>query len=140
MLDLHIGLMLFVAVLFLALLVVLNKILYVPMLKFMDDRDASIAKDLEAAKELGDDSASLVEEAQKLIAEAKQKAAAIRQKSIDEESRVAQSKRELKETELAEAYALFTKELEEKKAQLTNELLSQVPLFKESLKAKFSQL
>ena len=140
MLDLHIGLMLFVAALFLALLVVLNKILYVPMLKFMDDRDASIAKDLEAAKELGDDSASLVEEAQKLIAEAKQKAAAIRQKSIDEESRVAQSKRELKETELAEAYALFAKELEEKKAQLTNELLSQVPLFKESLKAKFSQL
>jgi F-type H+-transporting ATPase subunit b len=39
MLDIHLPLMLFVLALFLTLLVVLNRMLFQPLLKFMDDRD-----------------------------------------------------------------------------------------------------
>ena len=140
MLDLHVGVMVFVLVLFIALLVVLNRILYGPLLAFMDDRDRTIAKDLEAANGLAGNSEALQQEAQEVIAKAKAEAAAIKQKAIEEEKALVQSKLETKQKELDKAYEAFLQELETNKTELKNELLSQMPLFKESLKAKCSKL
>ncbi len=140
MLDLHKELMFFVLILFLILLALLNSMLFRPLLKFMDDRDASIAKDLEAAKGLGSNSDELNAKADAIVNEAKSKAAEIRQKAIDEEKRLAASKVETKLSELNQNYKTFLEELESEKQTLKNALLSQVPLFKESLKAKFSKL
>ncbi len=140
MLDLHLPLMLFVLALFLILLVLLNKMLFQPLLKFMDDRDRSIAKDLEAAKGLSGNGDELNAKAEATINEAKHEAMMIREKAIEEEKRLAASKVETKLSELNESYKTFANELEEEKKRLQNELLSQIPLFKESLKAKFSKL
>ena len=140
MLDLHLWLMLFVLALFLTLLVLLNSMLFRPLLKFMDDRDNSIAKDLEAAKGLSNNSEELTAKAEEIISEAKNEAAMIRQKAIEEEKKLAASKVETKLSELNQSYKTFLEELESEKKTLKNELLSQVPLFKESLKAKFSKL
>ena len=140
MLDLHLPLMLFVLALFLILLVLLNKMLFQPLLKFMDDRDRSIAKDLEAAKGLSGNSDELNAKAEATINEAKHEAMVIREKAIEEEKRLAASKVETKLSELNESYSTFANELEEEKKRLKNDLLSQLPLFKESLKAKFSKL
>ncbi len=140
MLDIHLPLMLFVLVLFLTLLVVLNRMLFQPLLKFMDDRDRSIAKDLEAAKGLSGNSDELNAKAEENISRAKAEAAAIRQKAIEEEKALAASKVETKQSELDKAYAEFVEKLGQEKENLKNELLSQMPLFKESLKAKFSKL
>jgi len=140
MLDLHLPLMLFVLALFLILLVLLNTMLFQPLLKFMDDRDNSIAKDLEAAKGLSSNSEELNAKAEEIISEAKNEAAMIRQKAIEEEKRLAASKVETKLSELNQSYKIFLEELESEKKTLKNELLSQIPLFKESLKAKFSKL
>ncbi len=140
MLDLHKELMFFVLILFLILLALLNSMLFRPLLKFMDDRDASIAKDLEAAKGLSSNSDELNAKADAIVNEAKSKAAEIRQKAIDEEKRLAASKVETKLSELNQNYKVFLEELESEKQTLKNALLSQVPLFKESLKAKFSKL
>jgi len=140
MLDIHLPLMLFVLALFLTLLVVLNRMLFQPLLKFMDDRDRSIAKDLEAAKGLSGNSDELNAKAEENLSKAKSEAAAIRQKAIEEEKTLAASKVETKQAELDKAYAEFTKKLASEKENLKNELLSQMPLFKESLKAKFSKL
>ncbi len=63
MLDIDLSLMLFVLALFLVLLVVLNQMLYKPLLKFMDDRDTSISKDLESANNLSGNSVMLNSEA-----------------------------------------------------------------------------
>ncbi len=132
--------MLFVLALFLILLVLLNTMLFQPLLKFMDDRDNSIAKDLEAAKGLSNNSEELIAKAEEIISEAKNEAAMIRQKAIEEEKRLAASKVETKLSELNQSYKIFLEELESEKKTLKNELLSQIPLFKESLKAKFSKL
>jgi F-type H+-transporting ATPase subunit b len=132
--------MLFVLALFLILLVVLNKILYKPLLKFMDDRDSSIAKDLESAKSLSGNSEALHNEADAILDDARAKAAAIRQKAIDEAKVLAESKAESKTSELNKEYASFMEKLDSEKETLRNALLSQMPLFKESLKAKFSKL
>jgi len=140
MLDLHLPLMLFVLVLFLTLLVLLNNMLFKPLVKFMDDRDASIAKDLEAAKNVSNNTDELNAKADAIISEAKNEAATIRQKAIDDQKTLAASKVETKQNEIEKEYEAFVKKLSSEKENLKNELLSQMPLFKESLKAKFSKL
>ncbi|MBD3790589.1 MAG: F0F1 ATP synthase subunit B' [Campylobacterales bacterium] len=140
MLDLHLPLMLFVLVLFIALLVLLNNMLFQPLIKFMDDRDHSIAKDLEAAKGLSGNTDELNAKAEEILSNAKAEAAAIRQKAIDDEKTLAASKVETKQSELEQEYASFVERLASNREELKNSLLSQMPLFKESLKAKFSKL
>jgi F-type H+-transporting ATPase subunit b len=140
MLDIEPMLMLFVLVLFLTLLVTLNKMLYRPLLKFMDDRQQTIARDMEAAKNLTGSSEALHAEADRILEEARSQAASVRQKAIDEAKLLAQSKAEAKRSELDQAYAGFVETMKQDKEALKNSLLSQMPLFKESLKAKFSQL
>lgn len=140
MLDIHLPLMLFVLVLFLILLVLLNSMLFQPLLKFMDDRNHSIAKNLEAAKSFSGNSDELNAKAEENIGNAKNEAAAIRQKAIDEQKLLAASKVEQKQNELNEEYQNFIQKLASDKENIKRELLSQMPLFKESLKAKFSKL
>jgi len=140
MLDLHLPLMLFVLVLFLTLLVLLNNMLFKPLIKFMDDRDTSIAKDLEVAKGLSGNTDELNAKADDMLSEAKNEAAMIRQKAVDDEKTLAASKVETKQNELDKEYESFVTKLANEKNELKNSLLSQMPLFKESLKAKFSKL
>ncbi len=140
MLDLHLPLMLFVLVLFLTLLVLLNNMLFKPLVKFMDDRDASIAKDLKAAKSFSGNTDELNAKADEIISNAKNEAATIRQKAIDDEKTLAASKVETVQNEIDKEYESFVEKLAIEKENLKNELLSQMPLFKESLKAKFSRL
>jgi len=130
--------MLFVLVLFLTLLVLLNNMLFQPLVKFMDDRDASIAKDLEAAQDFSGNTDELNAKAEDMISKAKNEAASIRQKAIDDEKTLAASKVESKQAELEVEYKDFVEKLNADKVNLKNALLSQLPLFKESLKAKFS--
>ena len=140
MLDLHLPLMLFVLVLFLTLLVLLNNMLFKPLVKFMDDRDASIAKDLEAAKGFSGNTDELNAKADDIISNAKNKAAMIRQKAVDNEKLSSVTNIERKQKEIDSEYEAFVKTLALEKENLKNQLLSQIPLFKESLKAKFSSL
>ncbi len=140
MLDIHLPLMLFVLALFLTLLVLLNNMLFQPLLKFMDDRDNSIAKDLKAAKSLSGNSDELNAKAEENISNAKNEAATIRQNAIDAEKALAAEKVESKQSELEKEYAKFAEHLSAEKENLKEALLSQMPLFKESLKAKFSKL
>jgi len=106
----------------------------------MDDRNNSIAKNLEAAKSFSGNSDELNAKADENISNAKNEAAAIRQKAIDEQKLLAASKVEIKQNELNKEYQGFLEKLTMDKENLKNELLSQMPLFKESLKAKFSKL
>jgi len=140
MLDIHLPLMLFVLALFLTLLVLLNNMLFQPLLKFMDDRDNSIAKDLKAAKSLSGNTDELNAKAEENISNAKNEAATIRQNAIDAEKALAAEKVESKQSELEKEYAKFAEQLDAEKESLKKVLLSHMPLFKESIKAKFSKL
>ncbi len=140
MLDIDPSLMLVVAVVFLILMALLNSWLYQPLLAFMDERDKSIRKDLESVSETSSDVEELKAKTEAIIAEAKNEAAAMRAKTIEESKLLAASKIEAKKEELEEKYKLFLDELKREEDELKSELLSQIPLFKESLKAKFSQI
>lgn len=140
MLDIDLSLMLFVFVVFFVLLAVLNQTLYKPLLKFMDDRDQSISKDLEMAKGLAGKSESLHIEANKVLEEARNRAAEIRQKAVAEAKLVADGKVHNKQLELEDVYNSFLKKLSGEKETLRASLLAQMPVFKESIKSKFSKL
>ncbi len=107
MLDINLGLLLFVAVLFLALVYILDKLLYKPLLSFMDKRDAMIRKDLEASKEMGSEAEEALQEAHDTIAAAKAEAMKIREAEVAKAKEKAASLVASVQTEIEEQYSAF---------------------------------
>ncbi len=140
MLELIPSLMVIVLIVFLGLMFYLNKTLYQPLINFMDQRDITIAKDLEEVSKLSSDSASLEAEAKKILDDAKQEALQIRQKAMQEANTEADKLIAAKKAELETKQEEFMEELEKEKEELKAGILSQMPLIKETLKAKFSKL
>ncbi len=140
MLDINPLLLGITIVVFLILIAVLNSLLFKPLFTYMEERDASIKNDQDKVGNNDAEIAELTAEAQSIVNEAKLEAAAIREKVIAEAKELADSKIEAKRAELAKDKAEFEKSLAETREELKNTLLSQVPLYKEAVKAKFSQI
>jgi len=127
-------------VVFLVLIALLNSWLYNPLLGYMSKRDSDIKKDLDEVGNNDDEIASLHAQAAQIITEAKAEAMALRDKVVSEAKELSESKIEAKKAELAEKFASFNASLTEEKNSLNSALLSEVPLFKEAIKAKFSKI
>lgn len=140
MLDLHLELMLTVLFVFFLLLFVLNKMLYIPLLDFMNDRDDSIANDLKSAKELTGNTDELNTQAADIIDDAKSQASAIREKVMQEAKDKAQSSIAVKQSELEKDYQSFIDKLSQDKEELRNALLNEMPTIKDGLKTKLATL
>ena len=140
MLELHPFLMGIVLLIFFFLIYQLNDRLYKPLLRFMDDRDQTIARDLEAAKNLSSGSEELLTQAQAKLEGARSEAARIRQAAIEAVKAENETALTAKQQSLEEEYRRFTERLSEERKNLRSAVLSQLPLIKESLKAKFSQI
>ena len=140
MLDINPLLLSITIVVFLILIAVLNSLLFKPLFNYMNERDASIKNDLDKVGNNDAEIAELTAQAQSIVNEAKLEAAALREKVIAEAKELAESKIEAKRAELAKDKAEFEKSLAETRENLKSSLLSQVPLYKEAVKAKFSQI
>ncbi len=140
MLDINPMLLGITVIVFLTLIAVLNSWLYNPLFAFMNKRDADIQKDLDEVGNNDGEIAALTEEAEKISMDARLEAAALREKVIADAKADADSKIGVKRSELAKEYAEFEKNMALEGEQLKNALLSQMPLFKEAVKAKFSQI
>lgn len=140
MLDISPGLLLLVAVIFICLIVVLNKILYKPLLTFMHDRDETIRNDLEEAKKNSSNVSHLEAEAESIIKHAKNEAHQIREEAINLAKAKAHEQIEAKKAVLESAYAAFLDELNKEKDELSSKLKNELPVFKDSLKTKLSQI
>jgi F-type H+-transporting ATPase subunit b len=127
-------------VIFMTMLYLLNQKLYKPLLKFMDDRDATLNRGMSEAANLSGDTSDLEREAQQTIHDAKNAAAQKRQSTLEALQKEEAAALEIRQGELAEKYERFKASLEEEKEALRNTLLSELPLLKEGLKAKFGQL
>jgi len=125
---------------FLVLIALLNSWLYNPLLSYMEKRDNDIKKDLSEVGSNADEIAALHAQAEKIISDAKAEATALREKVVNEAKELSESKIEAKRAELAKKFAAFTESLNEEKESLNNALLSEVPLFKEAIKAKISKI
>ncbi len=140
MLDINPILLLATFVVFLSLIAVLNSWLYNPLFSFMNKRDADIKRDLDKVGNNDDEINELNSKAESIIMNAKLDAAALREKVVADAKELADSKLEAKRTELANEYLEFEKSLAKSKDELTSDLMSQVPVFKQAVEAKFSQI
>jgi len=140
MLDINPILLVATLIVFLTLIAVLNSWLYNPLFAYMNKRDDDIKKDLNKVGSNDDEINELNSKAESIVNNAKLEAAALREKVITDAKELADSKLEAKRAELASQYLEFEKSLSESREQLTGDLKSQVPLFKEAVKAKFSQI
>ncbi|MDR1975989.1 MAG: F0F1 ATP synthase subunit B' [Campylobacteraceae bacterium] len=140
MLDMDLTLLLSTVVLFLVLLVVLNKILYKPLLDFIDNRNDLVKKDLESAVKNAEDVGVYHEEANQIILDAKNKASASRIELLASAKADANKKLEAKRDKLEAEYNEFIKTLESERVELKNALKSQMPLFREAIKAKLGKI
>ncbi len=138
MLDIDIQIMGVTLIIFFIMLYVLNAILFRPLLQFMDSRDMAIANDLESAKNSSGHTSELIESAEANINEAKTKASAIRQEAIDAIKAMHAKGISAKQSELESSYVEFVNKLAGQKKELESSLLSQMPLIRETMKAKFS--
>lgn len=140
MLDINPILLLITFVVFVSLIAVLNSWLYNPLFAYMNKRDEDIKKDLEKVGSNDDEISELHAKAESIVMNAKLEAAALREKVIADAKELAESKLEAKRAELAKEYLDFEESLAESKDKLTADLMSQVPVFKEAVKAKFNQI
>jgi F-type H+-transporting ATPase subunit b len=140
MLDISPILLLSSGLVFLLVLARLNSCLYKPLFKHMDDRDNQIKTDMANAKSNGADVDGMLDEAKEIIAQAKKEAFSIREKARLEASEVAEGKLNAAKVKTEENFIDFVKALGEEKLSLENSLVSQLPLFKEGLKAKLSSI
>lgn len=140
MLDINPLMMVVVFVVFLVLLVMLNRWFFGPMREFMEKRDRSIKNDLDSAKSNNDEVDALKQEADNVILQAKKEATAIREKALSETHHEIMEAVNAQKASLDRELTQFVQSLQEERKNLKNALLSQLPLYKESLKAKISQL
>ena len=140
MLDINPILLLATFVVFVSLIAVLNSWLYNPLFSFMNNRDDDIKRDLDRVGSNDDEINALNAQAEEIVMNAKLEAAALREKVITDAKELADSKLEAKRAELAKEYLEFEQSLSKSKEELTTDLMSQVPMFKEAVKAKFSQI
>ena len=140
MLDINPILLLVTFVVFLSLIAVLNSWLYRPLFSYMDKRDEDIKKDLSKIGSNDDEIQALHSKAKSIVDKAKLDAAALREKVVADAKELAESKLEARRAELASEYAEFEKSLAKSRDELTTDLMSQVPVFKTAIEAKFSQI
>ena len=140
MLDINPILLLATFVVFLSLIAVLNSWLYNPLFAYMNKRDEDIKKDLDKVGSNDSEINELNAKAESIIMNAKLEAAALREKVIADAKELADSKLEARRAELASEYLEFEQSLADSKEQLTSDLVKEVPMFKEAVKAKFSQI
>lgn len=140
MLDISPVLLLSVAIIFLLALARLNSCLFRPLLKHMEDRDASIKKDLEDAKSNGANVDGMIAEANIIIADAKKEAAKIREAAYNEAKESADAKLVKAKSDLEAKSNEFAKSLDAEAKALKETLVASMPQFNESLKAKLSSI
>jgi len=127
-------------IVFIVLIGLLNSWLYNPLLGYMGKRDADVQKDLNEAGHNSSDVNSLYADAENIISDAKTEAAHIRTKALNDAKELAHSRAEEKREQMQGIYEEFQAKLEVEKESLKTSLISQMPLYKEALKAKFAKI
>ena len=140
MLSIDLQLLLTTVIIFLCLIFVLNRILYRPILAFIDNRNSSITSDEQTLQKQSDDTKSYKEEAENILAQARVKIGEIKNKAVEEANLIAQKKIAQTKATLEEDYKSFLVDLEQENQKLKSDLLLKMPEFKATLNSKLSNL
>lgn len=140
MLDISLGLLLFVAALFLALVYLLNNMLYQPLLAFMDKREQSIKNDLATSDQNSEEIEAALAEANDKISAAKSEAAKIREEAMTKAKETAASKLEESKTALESQYSSFMDQLSKEKVVLKESISANLSSYRDGIQAKIKNI
>ncbi|TQR61387.1 F0F1 ATP synthase subunit B' [Campylobacter troglodytis] len=132
--DVHFSIMLATLVIFLALMIILNSLLYKPLLKFIDERNSSINSDEERVRQNVAEMSGFNEEFEKIKQSTRDEIAKIKQKALDEARNMAEEEIKAKRVELEQKMEIFSTELSKQRIELEQELKLRLPLWQEALR------
>lgn len=138
--DIALPTMLATAVIFLAVIFILNVLLYKPLLKFMDERAVSIDNDEKKVKDNFEEMTNFGEELSKIKQDTRDEINAIKQKATAQARSLADEEIQKKKDELEQKMQAFTTQLLQEKNELEHELKLRLPLWQESLHKKIKEL
>lgn len=138
--DIALSTMLATAVIFLAVIFILNVLLYKPLLKFMDERAVSIDNDEKKVKDNFEEMTNFGEELTKIKQDTRDEINAIKQKATAQARSLADEEIQKKKDELEQKMQAFTAQLLQEKNELEHELKLRLPLWQESLRKKIKEL
>lgn len=138
--DIALSTMLATAVIFLAVIFILNVLLYKPLLKFMDERAVSIDNDEKKVKDNFEEMTNFGEELTKIKQDTRDEINAIKQKATAQARSLADEEIQKKKDELEQKMQVFTTQLLQEKNELEHELKLRLPLWQESLRKKIKEL
>lgn len=138
--DVSLSFMLATGVIFLAVMIILNALLYKPLLKFMDERNASIDSDEKKVKDNFEEMSNFNEELESIKQNTRNEIALIKQKAINEAKNSAEEEIKNKKLELEQKMQSFYTQLDKEKAELERELKLRLPLWQEALQKKMKHI
>jgi len=118
MLDLNIGVMLIEAGIFLVTLALLKIWLFDPLVKFMDEREEKLKKSMEMINSNSEDSKEFEAKIQKVLAEAKKEAKAIRDEARAKAQVEANEMKKRMAADIEAAKKELAKEIQEEKEKI----------------------
>ena len=133
MLDIDPNLLAFEIVTFLALIAILNQILYKPMLSFMEERNSNLKADAGLADAQEGEKEALSNEANKVLAEAKAQGSQIRHEAIAKAKAEAETKINAAKASADAQIAQFADDLTAQKAGLKAVIVANSESYKQSL-------
>jgi len=140
MLDINLGLLIFTAVVFFALIYLLNNILYQPLLGFMQKREDLIKGDMDNISQNSNDIETSLEKATSMISNAKSEASKIREEAITKAKDAATKELETAQGVIEAKYDAFVKELSAERTALKTELVSNLSTYQNALQSKLKTL
>lgn len=138
--DVSLAFMLATGVIFLAVMIILNALLYKPLLNFMDERSASIENDEKKVKDNFEEMSNFNEELDAIKQNTRNEIAMIKQKAINEAKNSADEEIANKKLDLEQKMQSFYTQLAKEKAELEHELRLRLPLWQEALKKKMKHI
>lgn len=133
-------LMLLVFVVFLLTMVLLNVWLFKPLIGFMDEREATLRKDLDSISSSDTQVQEIQQQIQDILSDARARSSEILQKATSDAKSHYEANLQKKQEELAKKLQDFRANLEKQKEVSKKELLAHLGEFEDVLKLKIKQL
>jgi F-type H+-transporting ATPase subunit b len=124
---------------FIFLVKYLDKVLYTPLLKYMEERDEELLSSRESSNHNISEIQEFKAEAEKVLSEAREKAHSIKESFLSQKKEEIAQKIESKRKELDSQYQVFLENLGQERVSLKNRLLADTSI-ETALRTRFSSI
>ena len=140
MLEIDLPLVALTAVVFLALIAILNSVLYKPLLGFVDKRNQDVKNDEDSISKNTSDLSVFEAQVEQILSAARAEAGKIKQDALNAAKEAAGKITAEKRAELEVDYDAFVQNLQAQKNEFKVELMNRVPELRSALKSKLARI